>query len=99
MSFALELTREANEQYLALGKSGHLSIQFKAVKKALQLLEQNPRHPGLHTHEYDSIEGPVGVKVFEAYAQNKTPRAYRIFWCYYPPKANTITVIAIRPHA
>jgi len=81
-----------------LSKARHLSAQFKAVRKALQLLEQNPRHPGLHTHAYDSFIGPGGVKVFEAYAQNQTPSAYRIFCCYYPPKTNTITVLAIRPH-
>lgn len=36
-------------------------------------------------------------KVFEAYAQNRTPGAYRIFWCYGPQKTQ-ITVLAITPH-
>ena len=36
-------------------------------------------------------------KVFEAYAQNRTPGAYRVFWCY-GPEAGQITVIAITPH-
>jgi hypothetical protein len=37
------------------------------------------------------------AKVFEAYAQNKTPGAYRVFWCY-GPEQGEITVIAITPH-
>ncbi|MSQ48358.1 MAG: hypothetical protein EXR78_08265 [Deltaproteobacteria bacterium] len=62
-------------------------------------LEQNPRHPGLNTHEYDGIPNPYdnNQKVFEAYAQNKTPGAYRIFWCYGPGKQQ-ITILAITPH-
>jgi hypothetical protein len=38
-----------------------------------------------------------GEKVFECYAQNKTPSAYRIFFFYGRDK-NQITVIAITPH-
>lgn len=72
---------------------------FKQVHRTLELLAQNPRHPGLRTHEYDSIPNPINPKekVFEAYAQNKTPGAYRIFWCYGPGKKQ-ITIIAITPH-
>ena len=72
---------------------------FKQVSKAIELLLENPRHPGLHTHEYDSIAHPFVQegKVFEAYAQNRTPGAYRIFWCYGPAKEQ-ITIIAITPH-
>lgn len=33
----------------------------------------------------------------EAYAENKTPAAYRIFW-HYGPGQDEITVIAIIPH-
>jgi hypothetical protein len=37
--------------------------------------------------------------VFEAYAQNRTPGAYRIFWCYGPDKdKGDITITAITPH-
>lgn len=72
---------------------------FKQVVKCVTLLQSNPRHPGLETHEYDSIENPYDLhaKVFEAYVQNRTPGAYRIFWCY-GPKKNEITIIAITPH-
>ena len=72
---------------------------YKQINKTLRLLEANPRHPGLQTHEYSSLENPFNSKekVFEAYAQNNTPGAYRIFWCYGPLKRQ-ITIIAITPH-
>jgi hypothetical protein len=72
---------------------------FKQVHKTLSLLQDNPKHPGLRTHEYTSIENPYDKKqkVFEAYAQKKTPGAYRVFWCYGPGKRE-ITIIAITPH-
>lgn len=72
---------------------------FKQVYKCLALLAENPRHPGLKTHEFRSLEHPFDSreKVFEAYAQNRTPGAYRVFWCY-GPAAGQITVIAITPH-
>jgi len=72
---------------------------FKQIHKALKYLEENPKHPGLQTHEFRSLEHPFDKKqkVFEAYAQNKTPGAYRIFWCYGPGKKE-ITLIAITPH-
>ena len=46
-----------------------------------------------------SLEHPYdpGQPVFEAYAQNRTPGAYRVFWCY-GPAAGDITIIAITPH-
>ena len=72
---------------------------FKQIVKCALLLQENPRHPGLKTHEYNSIENPydADAKVFEAYAQNRTSGAYRIFWCYGPRKSE-ITIIAITPH-
>ncbi len=72
---------------------------FEQVQKCLKLLAENPRHTGLQTHEYDAIKNPVrtGEKVFEAYAQNRTPGAYRVFWCY-GPTDNDLTIIAITPH-
>ena len=72
---------------------------FKQVLKCVELLQANPRHPGLMTHEYSSIENPYDpdTKVFEAYVQNRTPGAYRVFWCYGPQKGG-ITIVAITPH-
>ncbi len=79
-------------------KSSKQEGLFKQVAKAVQLLAENPRHPSLQTHEYESLPHPRGDgKVFEAYAQNHTPGAYRVFWCY-GPGAGEITIIAITPH-
>ena len=95
--FDILLTNEALEKLKGLKTDKGLAKRYKAVKKAFQLLANNPRHPGLNTHEYTSLKGPKGEKVFEAYAEQRTPAAYRIFW-YYGPKENKITVIAITPH-
>ncbi len=72
---------------------------FKQVHKCVTHLTANPKHPGLHTHEYHSLTNPHDPKqkVFEAYAQHKTPGAYRVFWCY-GKKNGEITIIAITPH-
>ncbi|MBI5363114.1 MAG: hypothetical protein HZA53_08035 [Planctomycetes bacterium] len=72
---------------------------FKQVEKCVRLLLENPRQPGLQTHEFHSIEHPYEKdgKVFEAYVQNRTPGAYRLFWCYGPDKGE-MTILAITPH-
>lgn len=72
---------------------------FKQVRKCIEHLLRNPKHPGLATHEYDSLQNPYDKKdkVFEAYVQKDTPGAYRVFWCYGPERAQ-ITIIAITPH-
>ncbi len=80
-------------------KSSREEGLFKQVEKCVRLLRTDPRHPGLRTHEYASIENPFDSrqKVFEAYAQNQMPGAYRVFWCYRPGDRE-ITIIAITPH-
>ncbi len=80
-------------------KSSKQEGLFRQVHKTVNLLRANPKHPGLQTHEFPSIENPHDKKqkVFEAYAQNKTPGAFRVFWCYGPGKKE-ITIIAITPH-
>jgi hypothetical protein len=70
---------------------------LKSVRKTLGLMETNLRHPSLQTHVFQSLTGPSGEKVFEAYVQQKTPGAYRIFW-YYGPDRKEITIVAITPH-
>ncbi len=72
---------------------------FKQVHKTISLLASNPKHPGLQTHEYHSLPHPYdkAKKVFEAYAQHRTPGAYRVFWCYGPNRGQ-ITLIAVTPH-
>lgn len=88
-----------NRQQKKGTKPGKEEGLYKQVAKALQFLAQDPSHPSLNTHEFSSLKNPINEdqKVFEAYAQNNTPGAYRIFWCY-GPKRGEITIIAITPH-
>jgi len=95
--FDIFLTDEAREQLDILKTDQGLSKRYKAIKKAIEFLSNNPRHRSLQTHEFTTLNGPKGEKVFEAYAEQSTPAAYRVFW-YYGPKENQITVIAITPH-
>jgi hypothetical protein len=67
------------------------------VRKTLGLMEANIRHPGLKTHKYHGLTGENAEEVWEAYVENNTPSAYRVFWHYGPGQA-IITVIAITPH-
>lgn len=97
MPFALKFTPEADANLRALEENKSLAKRLKAARKALGYLEVNPRHPGLNTHKYSSLVGENSEEIFEAYAENKTPGAYRIFWHYGPGK-NVITIIAITPH-
>jgi len=97
MSFALKFTDEAVSNLKRLEEDNSLAKRFKAVRKALAYLETNPRHPGLNTHKFTSLSGPKGEEVFEAYAENKTSAAYRIFW-FYGPEKKEITVLAITPN-
>ena len=71
--------------------------KYKKVLKTLCLMETNLRHPGLKTHKYDSMSGANGEDVFEAYVENKTPAAFRVFWHYGSGKG-VITILAITPH-
>lgn len=95
--FKIRFTEEAEDQFLNLQQSKDKKAQFKAVGKALAFMNADLRHPSLHTHKFDEMESPFGGDVFESYAQNKTPGAYRIFWAY-GPNQSEITVLAITPH-
>ena len=95
--FEIFWTGEANAAYITLKAAPACAKQYKAVKRCIQLLAADPRHPGLQTHEYSSLKVPAGEKVIEAYAEQNTPAAYRIFW-YYGPSKGMITIVAITPH-
>jgi hypothetical protein len=97
VAFELLFTDQADDDLTALEADAALAKRLKAVRKALGLLETNPRHPGLNTHKFSSLKGPGGEEVFEAYAENKTPAAWRIFWFYGPDKKQ-ITILTITPH-
>ncbi len=104
MKRKLVFTREAESQLNALRTHSARLGLLKQVQKTLGLLELNPRHPSLKTHEYHSIRGLHEERIFEAYAQNNTPGAYRIFFHYGPDEHRgneriaVITIVAITPH-
>lgn len=109
--FEINLTEKAQNQFEKLKKAAdqHTRVKnqksskqeglFKQIKKTINFLSIDPRHPGLKTHRYCSMDHPWDKqgKVFEAYVQNNTASAYRIFWCY-GPNPKEITIIAIIPH-
>ena len=95
--FELEWTDEAKASYIRLKSDASQKKRYKAGKKTIRLLAENPRHRSLQTHQFFSLEGPNGEKVFETYAEQKTPAAYRVFW-FYGPSRGRITIFAITPH-
>lgn len=97
MRFSLVFVPESQAQLDALERDGSKKKVLKAVLKTLGLLETNLRHPGLQTHEYTSKKGPNGEKVFEAYAEQSTPNAWRVFFCYGPDQGE-LTVLSIEAH-
>ena len=95
--FDLQWTAQAEGTYNLLKADPSQKRRYEAVRKSIKFLAADPRHNSLQTHEYTSLKGPNGEKVFEAYAQQKTPSAYRVFWFYGPTKG-MITILAITPH-
>lgn len=98
MTFELYFSNKAVKQLRKLKKNQGQAKQYKAVSRALKKLQQNPRHPSLQTHEFYSLEGPNKEKVFEAYAEQNTPAAFRVFFCYGSDR-NMIFIISIERHA
>jgi hypothetical protein len=92
-------TDRAWTQYTNIKNDKNLEAVYKQLKKCIDLMADNLRHPGLHTHKYSAIANPIrpGEPVFEAYAQNRTPGARRVFWCYGPRK-DEITILFMAKH-
>ncbi len=104
MNRELQFTPEARRNLADLEKSAAKRGLLRQVRKTLGLLETNLRHPSLNTHPFRSLHGPAGEEIFEAYAQNDTPGAYRVFFLYGPDRMQgtrripVLTIIAITPH-
>ena len=97
MRFELLYTPEARAQIETLEKDSAKARIWKAVRKTLGLMETGLRHPSLHTHKHSVLRGAGSEEVFEAYAQNRTPGAFRVFWHYGPGKGR-ITIVSVTPH-
>jgi hypothetical protein len=104
MQRKIKFTPTADEQLTALENAPSKAALLAQVRKAIGCLELDPHHPGLQTHEFTSLSGANGEKVFEAYAQNNTASAYRIFWHHDPDEISrkkrvpVITILAITRH-
>ena len=103
MNRGLRLAPSAIETLRDLERSPHQENLLKQVR-TFAFLEADLRHPSLRTHKFRSLDGPGGEDVFEAYVQNQTPAAYRIFFCYGPDRfegkrrISALTILAITPH-
>lgn len=104
MQRKIKFTLTADQQYTALEEAASKAALFEQVRKAIGYLEIDPHHQSLHTHEFTSLSGAIGEKIFGAYAQNNAPGAYRIFWHYGPDETRgkkriaVITILAITRH-
>ena len=95
----------ANEQYIRIQHNPAQKGLLKQIRKTLGYLETNLWAKSLQTHKYESLTRRYGIEVFEAYVQQNTPAAYRVFWHYGPDeidekgeRISIITVIAIVQH-
>ena len=97
--FKLKFSGRADAELKALEHQPAEVGTVKQVKKALGYLQLNPRHQSLQTHKFSGLPNPHNENepVFEACAQQHTPAAARILWCYAPEKRH-ITIIAIVAH-
>jgi hypothetical protein len=101
----LRFTRTADRQLARLETDSALTGVLRQVRKTLAYLETNLRARSLQTHEFKSLSRRYRKKIFEAYVQQNTPGAYRVFWHYGPDEADKqgnriaiITIVAITPH-
>ncbi len=94
MNFKIIFSTEASTALAKLQQTD--SKKYQKVLKTLGLMEINLRHPSLNTHKYESLSGPNGEEIFEAYVENKTPAAFRVFW--YGSEPGVLTILTITPH-
>jgi hypothetical protein len=104
MNRELRFAPAAAEAIHEMARNPHQQNLLKQVRKTLAILETDLRHPSLQTHKFRSLQGPKGEEVFEAYVQNQTPAAYRIFFYYGPDRSEgklripVLTILAVTPH-
>lgn len=70
---------------------------YRKLRKAIQQLEVDPRHPGLNSHEIEVLTEKYGVRIWESYLENRKSGARRIFWIY-GPETREITIVGIENH-
>jgi hypothetical protein len=100
MPYKLRFAKQPSEMLDILKRDASQLARLKKVRKALGQMERDPRHPGLHSHHYESFPADRDVKVWDSYVENNMPSAWRIFWQYGPDEEAipVITVLHIGPH-
>ncbi len=105
MNRKLLFTPTANIQLNKIENDPSLQGVLKQVRKTLGYLETNLRSKSLQTHKHESLSRRYRTEVFEAYCQQDTPGAYRVFWRYGDDEIETtgkripcITILFITPH-
>ena len=95
----------ADEQLARLESSPAHKGTLKQVRKTLGYLETNLQAKSLQNHPHESLTRRYGIPVFQAYAQQNTPAAYRVFWHDGPDEKDKngkpipiITILAITQH-
>ena len=102
--YQLRFATPARETLDLLDGSPQYAAKLRKVRRALGLLQINPRHSGLHSHQYENFPGAPKEKVWDSYVENRTPGAWRIWWMYGPDEIRddqavaVITVLDIGPH-
>ncbi len=101
----LRYTPTADEQLSNIESARALKGVLKQIRKTLGYLEANLRAKSLQTYKFESLTRRYKREVFEAYAQQDTPAAYRVFWHYGPDEKDKngkripiITIVAIISH-
>jgi hypothetical protein len=92
------LSQEARQVLDDLKANPALKVQCKAVVSTFRKMAADLRYPGLNTHEMKGEDCPHGKKLYTAYAQNHTPGAWRVFWCYCGPGQGDIIIVTMSPH-
>ena len=67
------------------------------LANALTHLRDDPRHPGLESHDIPDLTRKYGFKIWQSYLENNTPSAGRLYWAY-GPNDGEITILGIEPH-
>ena len=78
--FKLRFAPAAAEVLKDLESAAQYTAKLRKVRKALGLIQQDPRYPGLNSHKYVSLHGADGQDVWDSYVEDNTPAAWRIFW-------------------
>lgn len=92
--FRLRFAPAAAEVLRDLESDGADAKELHATRTALGRLQQDPRHPGLNSHRYESLGDAGGASVWESCIGGRTPALRRIFW-HDGPGSENITVLAI----